>query len=50
MFSKDSYLADGSKGHFLLTGMKVPYELRQKIFSRYRNVRNQFHAYEQLLA
>ena len=49
LFSKDSYLADGRKGHLLLTGMKVPYELQQEIFSRYGNVRNQFHAYEQLL-
>lgn len=35
MSSEDSYLADGRKGHLFLTGMKMPYELRQKIFSNF---------------
>lgn len=49
MSSKDSYLADARKGHLFLTGMKMHYELLQKIFSRYTNVRNQFHTNEHLL-
>ena len=49
MSSEDSYLADGRKGHFFLTGMEMPYELQQKIFSRYTSVMNQFHTNEHLL-